>query len=196
MIKTHTRSKICGVGINDSDYVARNCKLYKKWKGMIERCYSNAFQERFPWYKGCSVAKEWHLFSNFKEWMEDRDWEGKALDKDLIKYGNKIYSPETCLLVTRDVNNFFNDKNANKGKYPIGVSLIKLDNHQYLAAACSTPNKKIKRYKKQFKENQVDAAAAQYWEFKKMALNDLIKKHQDIEHLLRTHFVYFKRDHS
>jgi len=192
MVHLNKRSKIYGIGINDSDYVAGECKIYKKWKAMLQRCYSDNFQKRFPWYKGCSVAEEWHLFSNFKKWIELRDWKGKALDKDLIKYGNKIYSANTCTLVAMDVNNFFNDKNANKGEYPIGVSM----SGSRLLSSCSNPDKTKKRYKKYFKSYQLNEAIAQYWEFKKQALNTLINRHQDIEPLLRTHFVYFKRDHS
>jgi len=196
MILLHRRSTICGIGINDSDYVTKKCKIYKKWRAMFQRCYSDKYQERFPWYKGCSVAKEWHLFSNFKKWMESQDWEGKALDKDLIKYGNKIYSPETCLLVTRDVNNFFNSRGAVKGKYPIGVHFLNVNGSSYIQASCSNPDKTRKRYKKLFKTHQIKQATDQYWEFKRQALNNLIKNHRDIECILRLHFVCFKRDHS
>jgi hypothetical protein len=36
--------------------------------------------------------------------MMEQDWEGKALDKDIIKEGNKEYGPETCRYVTQTTN--------------------------------------------------------------------------------------------
>ena len=53
--------------------------------------------------------------------MENQDWQDKHLDKDLILQGNKIYSPKTCLFVTREINLLLNDNKANRGKWPIGV---------------------------------------------------------------------------
>jgi len=57
-------------------------------------------------YDGCTVCKEWHTFSNFKNWMIQNDYKGKDLDKDLLIAGNRVYSPETCLMVEPKVNQF------------------------------------------------------------------------------------------
>lgn len=89
---------------------------------MIQRCYSTKTQDRHPTYKGCSVSEEWHIFSSFRAWMERQDFEGKHLDKDLLFEGNKVYSAETCVFVTREVNNFTTDSGAARGKWLIGVS--------------------------------------------------------------------------
>lgn len=123
------RSLICGVGVNDADYsisfkcggVYRKCPFYAKWKAMIYRCYSPLENKRNPSYIGCTVSSEWLLFSNFKRWMESQDWQGKHLDKDLLSSGAKIYSPETCCLVSEEVNNFIVDK-KNKNGLMTGVS--------------------------------------------------------------------------
>ena len=77
---------------------------------MLQRCYSESHLVRQPTYKGCSVCEEWLTFSNFKSWMEQQDWEGKQLDKDLLVYKNKIYSPETCVFVSSVINSFFVEK--------------------------------------------------------------------------------------
>jgi len=106
--------KVYGVGINDSDYSISQiingkqvlCEYYTKWRGMLQRCYDEKFQVKQPTYIGCSVDKRWHSFINFKTWMQEQDWEGKHLDKDLLIEGNKVYSPETCLFISRHVNNF------------------------------------------------------------------------------------------
>ena len=127
-----------GVGINDADYVTQRketiivngkqkqklvwiCPFYQAWKAMLDRCYSNKLQEQQPTYIGCSVAEEWKTFSNFRAWMAKQDFEGMQLDKDLLIEGNKVYSPETCVFVTREVNMFTIDRGNDRGEFLIGV---------------------------------------------------------------------------
>jgi len=102
---------VYGVGINDADYVVMNCLYYRKWKQMLRRCYSSNFHVKNQSYIGCSVCEEWRLFSNFKMWMMSQDWEGKELDKDMLFPGNKVYSPDKCVFVDKEVNELFSKKN-------------------------------------------------------------------------------------
>ena len=117
-----------GVGINDANYavfsgrVGLLCPYYNVWREMLKRCYSSRYQKSKPTYKGCTVCEEWHLFSNFKSWMEQQDYLGKQLDKDLLIYRNKIYSPETCCFVSKKVNTFLLKCDKSRGIYPLGVS--------------------------------------------------------------------------
>lgn len=127
------RKPIYGVGINDADYVTnpvingkrRMCHFYRKWLSMLNRCYNEKYLTEKPTYKDCFVCDEWLIFSNFKAWMIKQDWEGKELDKDLLVLGNKVYSPETCLFVSRDLNVLLTDRGASRGVLPIGVSFCK-----------------------------------------------------------------------
>ena len=130
---------IFNVGINDADYVTTKYEYYtnedgkrkkrliwvcpysRRWKNMLERCYSEKYQQRSPTYRGCSVCDEWLTFSKFKEWMVTQDWEGKTLDKDILYPGNKVYSPETCVFISRQVNSFVVECGAARGEYPIGA---------------------------------------------------------------------------
>lgn len=131
---------VWGVGINDAEYVVQKnetighengkqkqksiwkCPYYQAWKSMLSRCYSAKWQERYPTYKGCSVSEDWLTFSNFRDWMDAQDWEGKQLDKDLLFEDNKIYSAEACVFVTPQTNAFIKDSGASRGKYLIGAS--------------------------------------------------------------------------
>lgn len=129
-----------GVGVNDADYVTEIretvgyingkrktrvvwcCPFYRAWAHMLERCYS---EKQYPTYKGCSVIDQWLIFSTFKAWMEQQDWEGKELDKDLLIRGNKEYGPDSCVFVSAKVNTFVNENLAIRGNFPIGVSFNK-----------------------------------------------------------------------
>lgn len=145
---------VFGVGINDADYVVQKfetinvngkqkwkcvweCPYYRAWAGMLGRCYSSKAQERNPTYKGCSVSEEWLRFSNFRAWMESQDFEGKQLDKDLLLEGNKVYSKETCVFVSRVVNSFTTDSGASRGEWSIGVYWHKRDG--VFVSRCSNP---------------------------------------------------------
>lgn len=130
------RKPMCGVGINDAWYIVRReingksqmCPFYKKWIGMLRRCYSNQWHFEHPTYKGCTVCDEWLTFSNFRAWMIKQDWQGKALDKDILVQGNKVYSPDFCIFVTQAINNLLCDSKARRGEFPLGVSLHKAVN--------------------------------------------------------------------
>lgn len=127
--------KVRGVGINDADYVVTSkkidsegniyfdkCPYYMRWKGVIDRCYSEKIHEKVPSYKDCYVCDEWLTFSNFKLWMENQDWKGKELDKDILFIGNKIYSPETCIFIDKHVNVMIAPKKKSDNGFMIGVS--------------------------------------------------------------------------
>jgi hypothetical protein len=120
---------VYGVGINDADCVVNPtingkpqwCFYYRTWYSMMQRCYSSKFQSSRQSYIGCTVCKEWHSFMAFRAWMVGQDWQGKALDKDILVTGNKIYSPDTCLFVSLQINSLLTDGGASRGKWPVGV---------------------------------------------------------------------------
>ena len=154
-MKTKTKRLVCGVGNNNADYVVQKfepigrvggkqkqklvwcCPYYRAWKSMIERCYSDKFQEKYPTYKGCSVSNEWLTFSNFRAWMEKQDWEGNQLDKDILSIGNRVYSAKTCVFVSPMVNIFTIDSGATQGEWMIGVNWDKQAGK--FRAQCSNP---------------------------------------------------------
>ena len=134
---------VCIVGINDADYVVSHCvngkhaicPFYATWVNMLARCYSAKIQAAHPTYIGCSAVTEWHSFMSFRAWMEQQDWEGKQLDKDLLIAGNKVYSPDTCVFVSRKLNTFTTDSGATRGQWPIGVNW----QGEAFRAMCSNP---------------------------------------------------------
>lgn len=97
--------------------------IYKIWNRMLERCYSKTCQTNKPTYIGCYVCKEWHCLQDFAKWfVEQEDCEkGYELDKDLLVKGNKLYSPETCILLPRKVNLMLNTAANNNKLGIVGV---------------------------------------------------------------------------
>lgn len=125
------RDKIYGVGICDINYnISRTeevngkrkvvwiCPYYKKWSGILERCYSEALHKKHPTYKDCTICEEWKYLSNFIKWVDsqpNRDWINCSPDKDLLVVGNKLYSPDTTVFITKEVNCFLIDSRVRRG---------------------------------------------------------------------------------
>lgn len=193
-MKTGKLSKprlVYGVGINDADYVVKKweeigyvdgkrkqkliwcCPYYQVWTEMLKRCYSPKYQDRQPTYKGCSVSEEWLKFSNFKRWMEQQDWEGMQLDKDLLFEGNKVYSAETCVFVTQMVNSFTTDCGAARGEWMIGVDWNKRADK--FMSRCSNPFTKKREYLGLFNCQQ---EAHKAWLKRKLELAHLLAEEQ------------------
>ena len=144
--KVHARPKLVqGVGISDLPHPVRvNGKLLKSygvWSAMLMRCYSASYQKNNPTYVGCSVDKDWQLFSNFERWFLANYTEGCALDKDILFPGNKIYSAETCVFVPQKLNKLLLDAKAARGEYPIGVCFHKRD-QKFQARVCTEAGRK------------------------------------------------------
>lgn len=112
-----------GSGPHKSSTGAKLERSYTVWSDMLLRCYDPATQEKCPTYKGCTVAEEWHNFQNFAEWYKDQYQDGAwQLDKDILNKGNRVYSPENCCLVPRDINALTLNRALHRGELPIGVS--------------------------------------------------------------------------
>ena len=141
------RKPICGIAINDSDYLTEIsvdgkrviCPIFRVWCNMIRRCYDASLQERNKSYNGCSVSNDWLIFSRFKSWMIKQDYEGKQLDKDIAKNGNKVYGADSCVFVTREINNFLRSNKASRNGTSVGVSLTK---GRY-TAFCNTAGRRV-----------------------------------------------------
>lgn len=113
------------------------CQIYLAWRNMILRCYSKELHLIRPTYAGCSVLDEWLLFSNFRKWMDSKDWKGKHIDKDILLPGNKIYSPDFCVFISPELNMFLTDRGNDRGSYPIGASWD--SQSKKFKSSCSNP---------------------------------------------------------
>ena len=128
MVATAKTKMVYGVGVNDAWYSVRviggesnqMCPYYQRWANMLKRCYNASYISRNPGYASCRVDSRWHRFSEFRGWMCRENWKGLELDKDLLGDGT-LYSPETCVFVSKEVNCFTNDRGRCRGMFAVGV---------------------------------------------------------------------------
>lgn len=115
-----------GIGVYNVKENGDTTKAYKVWSSMLHRAYSSKYKNKFLTYMYCTVITEWKCFQNFAKWHEEnfnpetmQEWE---LDKDILIKRNKIYSPETCCFVPKEINYLFVKRDKVRGNLPIGVS--------------------------------------------------------------------------
>jgi hypothetical protein len=109
---------------------------YEVWNKMLQRCYDDKTQLKFPTYKGCKVCEEWLSYENFEKWFNDNYPQDKNhkyfLDKDLLSSNNKIYSPNTCCFIPRIINNAIAYNRITNNSGYNGVCYDK-KSHKYMA---------------------------------------------------------------
>lgn len=153
-IKNPFAPTVYGVGITGdmpTTIDGKNTKEYRKWLAVLSRSYSDDFKSKNPTYKDVTCCEEWLYYPNFYKWIHSQENfevfyfnnESLEIDKDILAKGNKIYSPETCCLVPKRVNELFTKRNKSRGDFPIGV--VWSDSHKSFRSQCwdCTTNKHI-----------------------------------------------------
>jgi hypothetical protein len=116
-------------GVYKSEIDGDEATEYGIWASMIKRCRPDGnLQLRQPAYIGCSVHPDFINFQWFAEWCQSQigfGLKGWAMDKDILIQGNKVYGPDTCCFVPRELNLMLTHKRKNQGAYPTGVSYHK-----------------------------------------------------------------------
>ncbi len=107
--------------IDNSGMTAWKDPVYKKWRSMMHRCYYPSQIRKGLTYAEVVVCEDWLKFMNFQKWYKHQI-EDECLDKDLKVFGNTVYSPDTCLLVSHEVNNFLVGIGGEKVTYSRGVA--------------------------------------------------------------------------
>ena len=103
---------IFGIGYLGEGEAQQKTQVGYCWRGMLERCYCDRMKKIHPAYYGIStVCDEWLNFQTFAKWYNENIYqvgtERMHLDKDIILEGNKVYSPEMCIIVPQSINELF-----------------------------------------------------------------------------------------
>lgn len=111
------------------------------WENMFSRCYSKKEIEKHPTYKDCYVCEEWFCYSTFYSWFKDNKWGNNDLklvpDKDILMKGNKVYSPNTVILVPHRINTLIIKTDSTRN----GIIGTWLNQNGKYTAQCNTGNK-------------------------------------------------------
>lgn len=153
---------------------------YRQYWNMVQRCIPDgAMQTKYPSYVGITYSEDFNTFEKWLEWAKQQTGFGNTadngklwpLDKDILLKGNKLYSPDYCVFIPNEINNFITNRKTDRGEYPIGVHYSTKEK-KYIAS-CSMNSKKyyIGGYHsieesfmayKQFKEQAAKQLAIQY----------------------------------
>lgn len=132
-VKCPYERSVYGVGyFGNGEYKAwengKNTRIYNTWYDMLKRCYDKEYHKKQPTYKDCKVCDEWCNFQNFGDWYNENYYEIEGekmhLDKDILVKHNKIYSPETCVIVPQAINKLFTKRQNDRGDSAIGTSPV------------------------------------------------------------------------
>ncbi len=143
MIKDVMLPSIYGIGfLGDGSYKAKiNGRLttaYRKWCGLLCRCYGESGKGHWDCYKHgkITVCKSWHNFQVFAEWFYINSTEGWDLDKDFK--GGREYSENNCIFIPPELNKILIN-GTTKSQLPIGVTKVS-GGKGYTARCCRQGN--------------------------------------------------------
>lgn len=139
-----------GVGFQGvGNYLQHNVKAYDYWAKMLQRAYCPIYKSEHPSYEGVIVCEEWHNYQNFAKWVTGQvgyGSNGYNLDKDRLIKGNKVYSPNMCLLIPQELNKLVAAGSVRRGNSPVGTSTRPDLNGQYMARHSKTGSGRTETY--------------------------------------------------
>lgn len=146
-------------------------KEYNSWICMLHRCYDRTNLA----YIDCEVDTKWFNFKDFLSFYRENYVEGFALDKDILRKGNKLYSDATCCFVPYEINSLFASRRNFRGSLPVGVTEHKVSGKiTYRARICdgnaATKRKHLGCYK------TPEEAFYTYKSFKEMRIKEVANK--------------------
>lgn len=98
-------------------------RLFTIWVNLKQRCYNpNCKEYKFYGLIGITIFDQWkHDYKSFKKWALNNGYqEGLTIDKDIIcekeNIHPKIYSPDTCMWITKRENSMEANKRSGRMK--------------------------------------------------------------------------------
>ena len=160
-----------------------NSKIYNTWYRMFLRCYDPyLLNNTYITYRDCIIDERFHCLQDFGNWFEENYYEVPneimCLDKDILFKGNKVYGPDTCIIVPQTINSLIVKRyNTKKDGLPIGVCYHK-EHNKYMASCCTLKNNKKKIVTIGYYNDPVEAFNA-YKTFKEKHIKIVADKYKE-----------------
>ena len=131
-----------GVGEYKSNDI--HLKIHQAWSNILYRTISDnqSYNKRNKAYINCSTCNEWYNYQNFAYWYDNYIsslnplyYNDYQLDKDILQWNQpyKIYSPNTCCLVPKEINICLNSVYTQNKDVPPGVVKVNTYKIKYKA---------------------------------------------------------------
>lgn len=105
------------------------------------------------------------------------------IDKDILVKDNKIYSPQTCLLVPKTLNLIFVNSRSRKNNLPTGVSIVRKGNrfkYQVFLSTCADKSTKHNPSIYLGLFNRSDEAFLAYKQAKEQYIKKILSQYENI----------------
>lgn len=184
-IKNPYDKTVCNIGyLGVGDYVSSvsgvKTREYRVWHDIITRCYSKKRAKSSPTYKDCIVCDEWHNFQNFAKWYLDNYYtinnQTMCVDKDILFKGNKIYSPDTCLIVPNEINVMFEKHN----KTNLSSGITKMASGKFRVRCRRHILNDLEKYRTIGTFCTYEEAFKQYKNIKEIVLKEIANKYKNM----------------
>lgn len=146
MLKNPYHRSVFSIGyFGEGNYSrAKHKEAYKLWYHMLTRAYDEKYHSKQPTYTDVEVCDEWLNFQNFAEWLYNvsnyqDNW---AMDKDLLSQDSKVYSPNTCVFIPKELNNFMTNIRSTNTSGKVGVHWNK-QKCMYTSSICLVETTKL-----------------------------------------------------
>lgn len=128
MRESSGKGLVCGIGIYEPRVLCMTetpevRKAYRMWNSMLQRASTKYIEQR-PSYAGTTVDPAFVRFADFYAWAINQAGFGAddaQLDKDLLRKGNRVYGPDTCVFLPLRVNSLLITHASRRGELPVGV---------------------------------------------------------------------------
>ena len=176
VVKNPFRPGFCNNYLGEGDYNKKDyLKIYQTWTGLFARhTIEGQMKDKNASYINSSICNEWYNYQNFALWYDNYIsslnplyYNDYQLDKDILQWNQqyKIYSPNTCCLVPKEINKaLLGSHRSRRNELPKSISMfekkskvvycpyiVRYGNRSYLGSY-STPQEAFEVYKQTKKE--------------------------------------------
>ena len=176
-MRRNDRRLVYGLGNTDITTVTEDGKYirsYLIWAAIIQRCVDPKYHAKEPTYIGTTICDEWKNYSAFKAWYDIHFQEEMQIDADLFKKGGKIYSPETCCFLPRQINTALITKSLHNKSGYAGVTWSKQNKKWQTHTRTINGNGHIGFF------DDIKLASAAYIEAKQNHIKELAEKYKSL----------------